>query len=883
MGLNKKLVLTSLLLFNLVFNISVDSFSQSQVNQAKLEKKAAKHLNNGEWYLALPLYVQLSEMEPTNAEYAITVGRCYFKTDKKGEALTYFLKASAQGYESDLLNFYLGRAYHFKLLFDSAITHYTKYLGQTEANNTDPSEGKPTVDEVNAFIKNCRFGNLLKDNPVKLRVENVGQIVNSGYPEYAPVVSADETMLMFTTRRNTTTGGGLDNEGRYFEDVYYTKKNDQGNWDTPQNIDIINTKYDDACIGLSPDGFKMLVFNGLNGGDIYVSSFENSKWSKPISLEGDVNSPFWEGSASFTLAEDIIYFSSDREGGFGGSDLYYSKKLPDGKWSTSVNLGPAINTPEDEDAPQIHANGKTLFFSSKGHDGIGGFDIFSSRLNQNDSTWSKPKNMGFPINTADDDIYFSLTADGSKGYFNSYRNDGYGEQDIYVVHRPLSSPQHVLLKGKIVDNSNNPLVALVTLTRQKDQLIEKMIKSDPKTGSYSFEMSFDRDYNLTVEVDGYFYFTENINIEMQPDIFEFVIDFTAGEDNNYVVDVYDGSESAATKNATNLNNIHSGEVLLASDKDFPSKSTKNISYREVVNYIEDETDAYKQYSVKKESELVASNVEEPGSKEINNQVQKRSLIPLEVGQKMVLNNIYFDFNKASLKPESKTELHNLYNLLQNNQGLYAEIAGHTDNIGSRYYNQQLSESRAQAVYDFLIEQGIDRKRLKVVGYGDSKPMVNNITPEGRKINRRTEFQVIDIEQSPDGFSARDSVRAENASFKLPVVVSEDLNDSALPIKAHFLFNNGSFLTDYSKMRLNTILEFTKQDKDLKLFIRGFEDVENEDSELGLRNLRAKTVYDYLINNGLAEERIEILQDEKDESHSSDKGILRRKVEFYISQ
>lgn len=864
MGDNKKFipVTGAIILLILIFPLS-PLWAQDQVNIKKLEKEAYNHAQAGEWYFALPLFTKLSDLDPNNAEYAFTTGECFFNTIDKARGLNYFKQASKQGHNSELINFYLGRAFHFNLLFDSAIYYYNKFLEESSFNPalnvSNSGHKKPKALEVQKYIENCYTGMKLVENPVELRIENIGPVINTKFPEYVPVISADEKILMFTTRRNTTTGKSLDMDGRYYEDIYISKKNNQGEWTIPESIgEPINSKFHDACIGLSPDGSKLLIYNGTNGGDIFISEFKSNSWSKPKKIGGDINTPFWEGSASFTFEEDIIYFSSDRPGGFGGSDLYYSNKLANGNWGKAINLGPTINTAFDEDAPQIHVDGKTLFFSSKGHEGMGGYDIFSSTLNITDSTWAKPRNIGYPINTADDDIYFSLSADGSKGYFTSYRNDGYGEQDIYIMHRPLSSPAYVLLKGKVLDEFKNPLEADITLTDPHKQIVEKTTRSDPKTGNYSFEMEFNKDYNLTVEADGYFYFTENINIGKQPDIFEYVMNFSSGKNNVFVVEVFNGVESAANNQQQDLSTIKSTS-LITSTGSFEKKA--QISDIKIVQKNEDYL------------------------------VQHRNLVPLEVGKKMVLNNIYFDFDKASLKFESATELKNLYNLLVKHPQLNVEISGHTDNIGRKKYNQRLSEARAIAVYNYLVEKGIEEKRLLMVGYGDSRPVVSNFTHEGRQINRRTEFEIIDIEEKSKGFIADGrnlsestenfSIKGNNLSFRSAISA-----EAVLPIKAHFLHNNAKILTQYSKARLNTFIEIAKKEKDVNFIIVGYEDFETEDPGKNLSRERAHTVLNYLTSKGLSKDRLEIKISNENNSYQKialQQGIQRRKVEFFINE
>ncbi|MDQ3395587.1 MAG: hypothetical protein M3512_15965, partial [Bacteroidota bacterium] len=252
---------------------SANCMAQDKSSIKKLEREAYQHAQAKEWYFALPLFIKLSEQQPQNTEYAFSTGQCFFNTDNKAEGLEYFKRAAKQGHKSPLLNYYLGRAYHFNLLFDSALYYYNQYsmLGDKNIEEDIFINYKPTAAEVSRYIDNCHRGKKLVDNPVELRIENLGPIINSKYAEYVPVVSADENIMLFTARRNTTTGKGIDQEGRYYEDIFISKKDDKGEWQQPESIGApINTKFDDACIGLSPDGKKLLIYNGMNGGDIFI-------------------------------------------------------------------------------------------------------------------------------------------------------------------------------------------------------------------------------------------------------------------------------------------------------------------------------------------------------------------------------------------------------------------------------------------------------------------------------------------------------------------------------------------------------------------------------------------------------------------------------------
>jgi hypothetical protein len=367
---------------------------------------------------------------------------------------------------------------------------------------------------------------------------NLGTNINSPYPDYAPVISADESILVFTSRRVGNVGGYTDSDGEYYEDIYLSKNIDW-QWTKAVSIDStsysfkrntqnhlyfttakrieppINTKYHDAAIGLSPTGQKLFIYKR---GSIYVSPLIGDVWSKPIKMNTNINyKKSRQPSISISADENTIYFSSDRKGGYGGLDIYKSEKMPNGEWGPAQNLGPEINTPYDDDAPFIHSDGKTLFFSSKGHNTMGGYDIFKSvyenlPTGQTRSKWSEPKNIGYPINTTGDDIYYVETAKGDHAYLASIRDGGLGGMDIYLLLFPGVSLPIAEIKGKIlVGDSLKPILASIKVT-DKISGKEVVFTSNSLTGKYLMFLPPNRKYDLIVNAEGYQPHTEEINI-----------------------------------------------------------------------------------------------------------------------------------------------------------------------------------------------------------------------------------------------------------------------------------------------------------------------------------------------------------------------------------
>ncbi|MDQ3190483.1 MAG: hypothetical protein M3Q58_02730, partial [Bacteroidota bacterium] len=406
----------------------------------------------GQFSNALFSYQKLQEKYPDDLFLKYKIGVCFLsQSDEYSNAETYLTQVYEQRPNTTDLSFFLGMAMHYNHKFEEAISYLNIHLEEkisTERKN-----------QTFRLIENCNNGKELIDNPIEAKIYNVGLPVNTEDDEYVPVISSDESVLIYTYRGQKSTGGLLDENlnpdfqyGTFFEDVFISNK-ENGIWSEPVSIGSnINGKGHDASIAISNDGQKLFVYrySMKDKGDVYVSELIGDVWSEPENLKGDINSKYWEGSVSLSSNEKLIYFSSERPGGYGGKDLYTAELMEDGSWKNVQNLGPTINTKYDEDAPFIHPDGAILHFSSQGHNSMGGFDIFVTELDKQ-KKWSKPQNLGYPINTADHDIYYVLTADGKRGYYASGKPGGMGKKDIYVVEPGLFLQKSVLMlvKGNV--------------------------------------------------------------------------------------------------------------------------------------------------------------------------------------------------------------------------------------------------------------------------------------------------------------------------------------------------------------------------------------------------------------------------------------------------
>lgn len=615
------------------------------------------------------------------------LGVCVLNSSYKFKSLNYFRKA----YELNPnvkpeINLLIGIGYHINGDWDNATKHYEFHKKVLDPKNAD------TLVYINKKIKECKTGKELSAKPERVWIDNLGKNVNTEYPEYGPFISADESIVIYTGRRNDTEGGKKDEgDGKYFEDVYYSQRNpNTGEWEKSQNIGKnINTENHDAPSGLSPDGKTLYIFYGWKGnGDIYESKLKDGQYGKPEKLSNNVSSKnYYESSASVSFDGKELYFASSRPGGLGEEDIYVSKWDEKKKeWGPAENLGPVVNTKYRETGVFLHPDGETMYFSSQGHNTMGGFDIFVTKRGE-DGKWGEPVNIGYPINSPDDDVFFVVSGSGRYGYYSSFRQDGFGEKDLYRItflgpeKAPLTSSEDnllaslaapvkaitiepkvevqtvnlAILKGIIRDaRTLQPIEAKLELIDNDKNELVTTLNSDSKTGQYLVSLPAGKNYGISVKADGYLFHSENVDIP----------------------------KSAGYK-----------------------EYEKNIDLKKV-----------------------------------------------EIGQTIVLRNIFFDYDKATLRDASRNELERLIKLLNENPTLRIEISGHTDTQGDATYNQKLSENRAKSVVEYLIKAGIDPKRLEYKGYGESMPQIpesdilkmktKSEKEDAHQQNRRTEFKIL---------------------------------------------------------------------------------------------------------------------------------------------
>jgi outer membrane protein OmpA-like peptidoglycan-associated protein/tetratricopeptide (TPR) repeat protein len=651
------------LFFYVGFTQNVDFSKSNFPNDKEGLKTALKNLQEGDGYYyagiksnALDSYLKAQKFNPKNAELNAKIGDCYLKSGELDHALTNI--TSALKLDPNLDGFYyflLAKIYHANNDFSEAIKEYKS--AKLKGSKINPI----AIQSADKKIKECKYAEKLVATPVNVEITNVSSAINTANHEYVPVITADESEMFFTSRRENSLGGLRDpNIDDYYEDIYYSVK-EKDVWSEAKNIGApINSNSHDATVGLSIDGQKLFIYRDDKSGDgnIFVTERKGNDWTEPTALPKPINSKSQETSACYDYTGKTIYFVSDRPKGFGGKDIYKSTQLKDGSWGEAENLGSTINSVDDEDAIFLHPDGKTLYFSSNGENTMGGFDIFKS-VNEK-GKWSKPVNLGVPINSADDDVCFVLTANGEHGYYTSQKVGGQGKKDIYRITfldeiKNNNRPKLTLLKGIIFDSkTKEPLSAMIEIYDNEEDKLVASYESNSASGKYMVSLPAGHNYGISVKKKGYLFHSENVNI---PDTAAF------------------------------------------------QEIEKNIG-----------------------------------------------LNKLEAGKKIVLMNIFYDYNKASLRNSSFNELDKVVELLSKNPKMKVELGAHSDSRGGDAYNLKLSQERAQSCVDYLTSKGIDKSRLNAKGYGEAYPIIpdaeiNKLATEKEKEdafqqNRRTEFKIL---------------------------------------------------------------------------------------------------------------------------------------------
>lgn len=628
-----------------IFSLLLFTSSFSQYDPSKINKKAVpffeqagERAREGNYASAAGLLQQAIELDKNYVDAYLLLADIHGKLKNYKSSTENFEKAFALDSVytiGDKLSY--SRQLAGMGEFEKALSAITELLAKKPPRNSNSLESALKRKRAYEFAVNYARNNTIKN--YVFAPQNLGSSINSAESEYFPTLSIESDELIFTRRLN-------DRNEDFFSSAFQN-----GQWEKAAALSgDVNTPQSEAAQTISSDG-QWLIFtaNGRQEGygnyDLYFSQLNAFGWGKAINLGGLVNSDQWDSQPCLSPDKRDLYFASRRAGGFGGSDIYVCHLKANGRWTEPENLGPGINTSGDDQCPFIHADNQTLYFTSNGWPGYGENDLFYARR-QPDASWGKPMNLGYPINTIDDEGTLFIAADGKTAYYASDRSDSKGGLDIYTfeLRQDIRPFKTLWVKGKVKDKkTNKELASTVALTDLASKQIISEVRTD-ESGYYFITLPLGKDYAFSVSQKGYLFYSDNFLMAGLP------------------------PDSVYEKN-----------ILLQ---------------------------------------------------------------PIEANASVILKNIFFDVNKFDLKPESQVELDELVKLLNENPSLKIEISGHTDNMGKPADNLLLSNNRAKAVVSYLISKNIAAARLTAKGYGETKPVADNKTEEGKARNRRTEMKVI---------------------------------------------------------------------------------------------------------------------------------------------
>lgn len=650
--------MTRIALTLLVNFLILSCFSQRQPGTENKKAMAAFNkaleLNTAKQYeAAVQSARKAADADENFVDAFMLLGQLYLEIGENEKAISSYQSVAAlnPNFSSETY-YYLGRLYFDNGEYESATENFRTYLSRKQR--------KPNLElTARKFLVNSEFAMESIKSPQPFDPVNLGPNINSAMGEYYPCLTADDNTIYYTRRLED----GRSSQG--FQEDFYVSTKDSGSWVKSQNLGKpINTgDHNEGAPTISSDGRTMVFVvcesfgdgdygnsrTGYGSCDLFIAHKEGDNWVKPENIGESINSSAWETQPSLSSDGRTLYFIRgyrERTREITGQDVWTSTLSDDGKWSTAQRVGGKINTLGQESSVLIHPDGNTIYFSSDGHPGFGGEDIFVSyKLGQE---WGLPKNLGYPINSKNDENSLTVSAAGEMAYFASNRAGGLGGLDLYSFILPENvRPLKVSYVKGLVSNkkTNSPLEANFQLIDLETKAVVISSKSDKIMGDFLVTLAANKDYALNVSKPGFLFHSENFSL----------------------------------KEGTAFN--------------------------------------------------------EPKKLDIK-------LSPIEKGETVILRNVFFDTDKFNLKPTSEVELDKLVDFLVKNPVLKIELGGHTDDQGETTYNQKLSENRAKAVLDYLVNKGIDASRLSAFGYGESKPMATNSDEQGRAQNRRTEFKVL---------------------------------------------------------------------------------------------------------------------------------------------
>jgi len=696
--------------------------TQTSVDRKKL-KRAENFYNYSEYEEALPIYLDVVRNSPNDRVINYRIGVCYYySTTARPRSVSYLDKACAASVEDTIpdLLYHAGLAHLCVNGFDAAEKYFLAFRRKAGPKYRD--------EKLNQLLKGCAAGREMWKNPGKARITNLGTNVNSAYPDYAPVVIYRSDILLFTSKRPGNTGNAKDDDGFYYEDIYQAKGESWNRWKEPARYDTsgvkrrgifsllfnkaevvsqLNTEDHDGSITLSPDSTDLYIFRY---GDIMKAKWDGKRWQRPDRIGEEIDARASHEPSIF-LSRDgkSMFFVSDRKGGVGQKDIWVCDKEGN-DWGKPHNLGMQVNSPFNEDSPFLTPDGNTLYFSSEGHNSMGGYDVFSCTRQPN-GTWSAPVNMGAPINNGGDDIFYTPLENGSGAYYSSLNREGEGDLDLFFIQ--FFPPVDPMAKFRLSSSGLSPLDRVTVKMSYPDG---KEIRSFELAGNDSILFPYEAGSKINYEISAPGITTVTTSLEYAATDQQFVL-----QD----IHLQRGSQTVTVQ----MNNFYFNIDDAVNPKDaadpFTELPVMRTHYLDSLGSPSALSVDYSTNSATGSSISIAGN----------------GLLGTNGSEFSVL---YFDFDDASLTQQSDRALQGVIAWMKANPSERIEIIGHADEKGDAVYNQRLSEKRALAVKSELINAGLSPDRIITVGKGESEPVSSgeNADPNDQgKQNRRVIIRI----------------------------------------------------------------------------------------------------------------------------------------------
>lgn len=622
--------------FLLLSGLSSSVLAQYQA-PAKAQKQyneSLREVNKGDYDTAIKSLKKLTKKFPDYDKALLTLSDLLLYQKKTEEAFFYYVLLTEKAPQFSYKPWYaLGKRALEGADYKNGSFYFTQLL-----TLTNPPKNISLDAEL--YRSQCDFALAARQQPVDYNPFNMGDSINSEVDEYLPSLTADDETLIFTRRTAQS------------EDFYVSSRIDS-QWTLAEPMPKpLNSVQNEGAHCLTADGntmfFTACYRNDTYGGcDLYYSKKTVFGWDRPVNLGAAINTEHWESQPTISYDGKTLYFISNRPNGHGGSDIWFSKLLPDSNWGAPENLGPTVNSRKDDISPYIHPDDQTLYFASEGLPGMGKLDIYFCKRTT-DGNWNSPVNLGYPINTEKDESSLFVNLSGRIAMFSSQARDSKGANDIYFFELPenLRPEKVIYVKGEVRDKlDKRPLNSLVDVVDLNTGNVVHSAETFVTDGKFLISLPAGKSFAFNVSRPGYLLYSENFTVD-------------------------------TTQSASTVYNI--------------------------------------------------------------------ALEKIQVGSEVVLKNIFYQTNAFTLEGRSTAELEKLARFLHKNPAMVIEIQGHTDNVGSKSYNRELSENRAKTVYEALLQLGVQTKQLVFQGYGDSQAVADNNTEAGRAINRRTQFKVLKL-------------------------------------------------------------------------------------------------------------------------------------------